>query len=293
MRKWKYNLNTHFKSKQSQSRRGQTNSTTSVHFTRPKWSQNVSILYDNSQIWSLQGIVVPISTVGRPSAPKPYNGAATGTALGTDKGHIMALSNGGPDVTYNIVPQSNQWQRTGGWRQLEIAVFDHAMSKYGWNETHKYLASEIGQVKSPGTHNFVIFNVTMSDYDAKTGEPMQYIGFVQSGYNTQNADIYSFTITPPNDAIWSGNRVPPTNGTFIESTEAPLLTTTIGTNNNATIETTSTTSQSKKRSSGIGTVLWIALVIFLVVVIAFGVYKCIKRRRLQNNVNSDYRLYYQ
>ena len=81
-----------------------------VTYRRPSWSGNVIITYDESQIWNIFGVILPISTSDRPSAPDPWNGYDTGTALNLDKGHLMALSNGGPDIEQNIVPQSASWQ---------------------------------------------------------------------------------------------------------------------------------------------------------------------------------------
>ena len=60
-------------------------------YRRPAWSGNVTITYDDQQIWNVMGVLLPISTADRPSAPKPYNGFPTGTALSLDKGHVMAL----------------------------------------------------------------------------------------------------------------------------------------------------------------------------------------------------------
>ena len=81
-----------------------------VSYTRPPWSGTVNIVYDDTEIWHVAGVVIPCSTTGRPSAPNPYNGYDTGTDLQLDKGHLMALSNGGPDIKRNIVPQGSFWQ---------------------------------------------------------------------------------------------------------------------------------------------------------------------------------------
>ena len=79
-------------------------------YKRPSWAGDVSITYDDSQIHKVSGIVVPISTKGRPEPPKPYNGYPTGTDIQLDKGHVMALCNGGPNAKLNIVPQDSKWQ---------------------------------------------------------------------------------------------------------------------------------------------------------------------------------------
>lgn len=74
---------------------------------RPSWAKPVIISYNESpkQIISVEGIAIPCSTKRRPSPPKPFNEYPTGKKLDLDKGHIMALSNGGPDISFNIVPQ--------------------------------------------------------------------------------------------------------------------------------------------------------------------------------------------
>ena len=180
-----------------------------ITYRRPPWSGNVSIRYDydESQILSVHGIILPISTAERPDAPNPYNGAETGTASGLDKGHVMALSNGGPDVSFNIVPQTAQWQRNGGWRKMEEVLFDHAMSKYGFNHSAIFHAAEIEVVPNVGKWNYVTLNLSMMDYDPITGEPMKYQALIQSG----NDLIYTFIldITEPRSCMgstWSASK---------------------------------------------------------------------------------------
>ena len=56
------------------------------------------------QIWKVNGIVLPISTTGRPSSPNPYNEYPTGNSYGLDKGHLMVLTNGGTNINLNVVP---------------------------------------------------------------------------------------------------------------------------------------------------------------------------------------------
>lgn len=68
---------------------------------------------------ALAGGVTPTETGERPTAPPPICGLNLNkTSLG--RGHIMALELGGPDVSENIVPQYQQWQQTGAWRQMEV-----------------------------------------------------------------------------------------------------------------------------------------------------------------------------
>jgi hypothetical protein len=84
------------------------------------------------------GIIVPQSTKGRKSAPEPMSGfkvseseKVSGTPIvfarntgapDLDKGHVMALELGGPDVPENIVPQWSNFQRNGLWKLMENAA---------------------------------------------------------------------------------------------------------------------------------------------------------------------------
>jgi hypothetical protein len=74
----------------------------------------------------LAGGVTRTATGGRPGAPVPICGLdIDNTSLG--RGHIMALELGGPDVSENIVPQYQQWQQTGAWRQMEVRAEQTAL----------------------------------------------------------------------------------------------------------------------------------------------------------------------
>ena len=66
------------------------------------------------------GIIVQTGTKDRPTPPQPYNGFDTShTPFGN--GHVFALSLGGTDEPRNLVPQWEQWQQTGAWRNIETA----------------------------------------------------------------------------------------------------------------------------------------------------------------------------
>lgn len=118
---------------------------------RPPWAGPVEITWEEimhvtsgrlARITSVAGIVVPGSTSGRKGAPEPSSGfrvsqsrppeaslAVSGRNTGRpdlDKGHLMALELGGPDIPENIVPQWSNWQRNGRWRQMEKAVLAEA-----------------------------------------------------------------------------------------------------------------------------------------------------------------------
>ncbi|HEY4306706.1 MAG TPA: DNA/RNA non-specific endonuclease [Gemmatimonadaceae bacterium] len=65
-----------------------------------------------------------------PITPAPWCGFLTPNTP-FDKGHIMALELGGPDVTENIVPQYQHWQETGAWKQMENTVKQAAATLAG------------------------------------------------------------------------------------------------------------------------------------------------------------------
>jgi hypothetical protein len=112
-------------------------------YERPEWAEEVKITYDDDMkhIQSVEGIIIPLSTNDRPKkSPSPYNDCGTGRNNITtgvdyqlDKGHIMALSNGGPDISLNIVPQKDKWQEYGEWRKLEIKIRELALNEYNWD----------------------------------------------------------------------------------------------------------------------------------------------------------------
>jgi len=65
--------------------------------------------------------VRPAGFLRIPNTPAPWSGFLTDNTP-FDKGHIMALELGGPDVTENILPQYEQWQENGAWKTMENAV---------------------------------------------------------------------------------------------------------------------------------------------------------------------------
>lgn len=89
---------------------------------------------------SVSGLVYPTTTSGRPGAPEPGSGIKVGVKwkevgsqttrntgiVDAQKGHIMALELGGPDMSANIVPQWANWQANGAWRQMEKQVLAQA-----------------------------------------------------------------------------------------------------------------------------------------------------------------------
>jgi hypothetical protein len=88
---------------------------------------------------NLRGMVEPRATTGRRPAPEPpsYKVGMKLKEVGTkpskntgmvdaQKGHIMALELGGPDLPWNIVPQWANWQANGEWRRAEREVLELA-----------------------------------------------------------------------------------------------------------------------------------------------------------------------
>lgn len=96
---------------------------------------------------SVRGIVVTSGTADRMSPPEPASGIRVGFSPRADrlpasyrhdpstgfnwhndgspimdKGHLMAIELGGPDVAENIVPQLSDVQRHGSWRKMEQAI---------------------------------------------------------------------------------------------------------------------------------------------------------------------------
>lgn len=119
---------------------------------RPDWAGPVEITWESimhatqgqiARTTRVAGIIVPGNTTGRPAAPEPSSGfrvsmsrpPATAIAVShyntgrpdLDKGHLMALELGGPDIPENIVPQWSHWQRNGSWRKLETSIRDQAL----------------------------------------------------------------------------------------------------------------------------------------------------------------------
>lgn len=89
------------------------------------------------------GLVEPTVTTGRGGAPDPLSGTQIymgnqGQLKGSipsernmgmpdaERGHIMALELGGPDIPENIVPQWAKFQGSGEWRQMEVSVLKRA-----------------------------------------------------------------------------------------------------------------------------------------------------------------------
>ncbi len=187
---------------------------------RPAWAGPV-IIQDNqpgmmpisaANPRAVHGIIVPVSTKGRPSAPSPLSGFGTGKAMGTDKGHMMALELGGPDISENISPQSSRWQQSGGWRAIETNALHVAMQWMGIWSTYDPASG----IPAPSVAGY--FRVGPSDEtDPTNGEPAYYIGSITRvvivgppRIYTVPAERYRQTIVfqiEPGQVWWDGRKV--------------------------------------------------------------------------------------
>ncbi|MFT8242448.1 hypothetical protein [Roseomonas sp. BN140053] len=160
---------------------------------------------------SVYGIIVPVTTKGRPGAPKPLNEHPTGKAYGTDKGHLLGLDLGGPDISANIAPQSNLWQQSGGWRAIETNAGDIAKHWMGITDTY----DPAGPIPAPACAAF--FRVgPYPEKDPRTGEPLKYTGSVtkieldgrnNGGYRPhRDQETYIFLISPK-EVWWERGRL--------------------------------------------------------------------------------------
>jgi hypothetical protein len=91
----------------------------------------------------VEGLVEETVTKGRGGAPDPFSGKQIYLGSGkapkqsivsernsgmpdAERGHVMALELGGPDIAENIVPQWAKYQGADTWRKMEVAVLAKA-----------------------------------------------------------------------------------------------------------------------------------------------------------------------
>ncbi|MEM7212898.1 MAG: DNA/RNA non-specific endonuclease [Pseudomonadota bacterium] len=107
---------------------------------------NPGTFYQRERQTLVYGYIHPLDTTsGRKSAPEPFSNFRIGATkripkkaklisprntgkVDMDKGHIIALELGGPDVPANICPQWSQFQRNGEWRKMEVEAHGIAMT---------------------------------------------------------------------------------------------------------------------------------------------------------------------
>jgi uncharacterized protein (DUF736 family) len=129
-------------------------------------------------------------TKGRPSAPEPDVGPKVGITwkevgsretrntgiVDMQKGHLMALELGGPDIPENIVAQFAQFQSNGSWRQAEINIFKITEEENKKGNTveyecivkyKRYKYPEQGTIK--GVFIPVAFKITIQRFDSSGG----------------------------------------------------------------------------------------------------------------------------
>ena len=164
-------------------------------YYRSEWAKNITIEYEDTKILSIEGIIIPIHTSDwRPNDNcDPYNscfintgepGCKGGTTIedGYDRGHIMALSNGGPNIQLNVIAQPSNWQGSGEWRKLEKEIQRVALDKYG--EDYPIYLYDVFNSTKPD--NIVSWKINLNyketcgnDNDSCNCEPESYNGFIK------------------------------------------------------------------------------------------------------------------
>ena len=156
-----------------------------IQYFRPEWAKEVSIHYDDitRHIYSIEGIIIPINTTNRPNYnPEPYNNCQTGIINNNDKGHIWALSNGGPNINLNIILQNNNWQRYGNWRNLEKEIYHFVKEEYKWENSINL--DNLLKVSEPKNKVYWKINLIYQEEECNDEEcycqPLKYNGIIKS-----------------------------------------------------------------------------------------------------------------
>ncbi len=199
-------------------------------YYRPGWAKNVTIEYEDTKILSIEGIIIPIKTTvdnisWRPNDNcDPYNSCfingTTSTCKGKttiedgyDRGHIMALSNGGPNIRLNVISQPHDWQaiektNVKNWRALEIKIQEVALDYYGRDNYPIHLNDVLNSTKP---NNIVSWKINLNykeiceneDMCSCSGEPESYDGFVyindskQYEFSIINNETYNWELYTP------------------------------------------------------------------------------------------------
>lgn len=168
----------------------------------------------------VEGFIWPASTLARPPAPEPLYPVRVSQGKGTrkdgidrglshlsgggretglvdmQKGHLMALELGGPDIPANIVPQFAHWQATGEWRRMENEMLAEAIriredsggTRGLWYEVKVLYQDREGKTTNRRTGIPTGFEVTAIEKDLATGEPVTGgYGATRSFNQAQNA----------------------------------------------------------------------------------------------------------
>ena len=199
----------------------------SKSIARPKWAGPVHIHHYDHEIHSVEAILIPMKTGGRSKPPSPLFGKiAEAQSKKLDKGHVIALQLGGPDISENIVAQNSAWNAYGAWRHLEKYLLHLTRSVMGFNKTEP----EFSYYNDPNDFyppKFCVKYLVMpSDYN-DNGEPDKYIGSISIMHQPIHskasmwiegvtdhlsswmvAEHFNFTIKPGKDAKWTKSKKP-------------------------------------------------------------------------------------
>ena len=168
-----------------------------ITYYRPEWAKNITIEIDDitNNINSVEGIIIPLSTTTRPyNNPNPNNNChmndpCDGHCIdeGYNRGHIMGLRNGGPQLSENIVAQWGTWQGNSGgaWYDFEEDINKKAFDLYGWNKTTQpedlcmnKTQNQNDCTKEP--NNKVYWEINLR-YGENSCEPERYDGIINFG----------------------------------------------------------------------------------------------------------------
>eukprot|EP01084_Bolivina_argentea_P144996 254276_1 len=176
------------------------------NYRRPPWSGDITfeINEQSNQVTMAYGYVLPISSRGRGNIPLPYSPIFF--LNNTERGHIIGLSNGGPDIPQNVVPQHSDWQISGGWAELQETIHNITAMTYGWTgcmcpDNGTYTVETVFNIKKPACPMYLSINI--SQYDTSL-YPSNYSGF----FYCANSTKYTFHINENERVEWQGPHPP-------------------------------------------------------------------------------------
>jgi len=162
-----------------------------VTYKRPKWSNDITIELDKKVgSWSMAGLgwstlhvsgtIIPMNyKSNRPPTPDiTFDGTKRhlGGCTGYQKGHIIGLELGGPNVQQNIAPQTASWQAAGQWRELEKDILKHCEDCYGWSHNERLPVAQ-ANVDTRKKKNLCEINMWIKFW--KDNIPSNYWGYLQ------------------------------------------------------------------------------------------------------------------
>lgn len=129
-------------------------------------------LSDGTNVTAVLARIHASRTDDRGNPPACHNGFAV-EGLPLARGHVVALSLGGCDESFNIVPQFEHWQATGAWRRMEVHVRKHFDGKlmlveilYGRDGGEQGFADWAGSTFMAWTDSRVPDHFTINIYDS-------------------------------------------------------------------------------------------------------------------------------